>query len=712
MIRQFELVEKVRHYDQNIDEDSLNRAYVFAMKAHGSQKRASGDPYFNHPLEVAGILTQLKLDTASIITALLHDTVEDTDVTLEDVQKNFGDEVAQLVDGVTKLNQLEKKTLEATQAENLRKLVLAMSKDIRVLLVKLADRLHNMRTLDDLKDSGKRRRIAIETLQIYAPLAERIGMHQFKDELENLAFRELHPDEWHAITDRLKRLQTEEKDIIEKTVSSLRDNLAQDGLKAHVYGRQKTPYSIWRKTQKYNISFEDLFDIMAFRVVVDTLPQCYQALGILHSHFSMIPDRFKDFISTPKPNGYQSIHTGIIGPNRQRIEIQIRTQAMHEIAEHGVAAHWRYKQTTDSKTDGKQYRWIRELLDILDQSSGPEEFLEHTKLEMFEDQVFCFSPKGDVYSLPQGATIVDFAYAVHSEVGDHCMGGKVNGRLVPLRTELHNGDQVEIVTTKSAHPSPEWERFVITGKARSRIRRFIRSQQRDQFISLGREILTKTLKQDHITFHEKDVEKILPQFKQATIDDLLANLGSGIIHLHDVVHALVPTPTTPQHPQGVEIKTKPKKTTQGDSIRIQGLIPGMAVHLARCCHPIPGDRIVGIVVTGKGVTLHTNSCKSLEQFKDQPDRWLSVAWDIDEPNNELRYVGRLKIILANKQGSLSTISTIIAKNAANISNIKITYRATDFYEMIVDVDVRNVEHLHILMAALRTSPLVNSVVRS
>ena len=479
MIRQFELVERVKSYDPNADEEALNRAYVFAMKQHGSQTRASGDPYISHPLEVAGILTELKLDGNSIITALLHDIVEDTDCTLADVEQRFGPEISRLVDGVTKLTRLELQSEQTKHAENFRKLLLAMSEDIRVLLVKLADRVHNMRTLHHIESEEKRRRIARETMDIYAPLAERIGMQRFKDELQDLAFEQLNPDGRQSIVARLEFLKQHGEDLPERIIHELQRALAQDGIEAWVTGRKKSPYSIWRKMQRQNVAFEQLSDIMAFRIVVEDIGACYQSLGTLHSRYPVVPGRFKDYISTPKPNGYRSIHTCLLGPERERVEVQIRTAEMHDVAEYGVAAHWRYKQGAQA-VDGRQYRWLRELLDILEHASNPEEFLEHTKLEMFQDQVFGFTPKGDLIALPSGATVIDFAYAVHSEVGNSCVGAKLNGRIVPLRSQLSNGDQVEIITSKAQKPSPDWEGFVVTGKAKACIRRFVRQEQRQQ----------------------------------------------------------------------------------------------------------------------------------------------------------------------------------------------------------------------------------------
>jgi GTP pyrophosphokinase len=483
MMRQYELVERVKSYDPGADEEALNRAYVFSMKVHGSQLRASGDPYFSHPVEVAGILASMKLDSASIITGLLHDTVEDTVATLKDINEMFGDEIARLVDGVTKLSQIELQSDKARQAENFRKLLLAMSEDIRVLLVKLADRLHNMRTLHHVESEEKRKRVARETMDIYVPLAERIGIRDWKDELENLAFRELNTDAHDSVAKRLEFLRSRGGDVIGRVIAELRETLKESDISAEVSGREKTPNSIWRKMQRKNVAFEQLSDIMAFRIIVKSVDDCYRALGVIHNTYRVVPGRFKDYVSISKPNGYRSIHTGVIGPENQRIEIQIRTRDMHEVAEMGVAAHWLYKEGKP-QTEGRQYRWLRQLLEILEHAAEPEEFLEHTKLEMFSDQVFCFSPKGDLYALPHGATPVDFAYAVHSEVGNTCVGAKINGRIVPLRSQLRNGDQVEIITSRAQTPSPTWESFVVTGKARACIRRFVRSQQRSQYVSL------------------------------------------------------------------------------------------------------------------------------------------------------------------------------------------------------------------------------------
>ncbi|MDW3206965.1 MAG: bifunctional (p)ppGpp synthetase/guanosine-3',5'-bis(diphosphate) 3'-pyrophosphohydrolase [Alphaproteobacteria bacterium] len=720
MMRQYELVERVKAYEPGADEDALNKAYVFTVKAHGNQKRASGDPYFSHPVEVAGLLSDKRLDCASIITGLLHDTVEDTEVTIPDINEIFGEEVAALVDGVTKLSQLELQSDRTKQAENFRKLVLAMSQDIRVLIVKLADRLHNMRTLHFIKAPEKRRRIARETMDIYVPLTERIGIRDWQEELEDIAFQELNPDARASIVARLEFLAESGGDVVERVRSALMTNLTEAGLKAEVSGRQKRPYSIWRKMQRQNIGFEQLSDIMAFRVVVDSLEDCYKALGALHGKYSMVPGRFKDYVSLPKPNGYRSIHTGVIGPENRRIEIQIRTRAMHEIAELGVAAHWRYKQTGKpdqegkGSTEGRQYRWLRELLEILENASGPEDFLEHTKMEMFSDQVFIFTPKGDLHALPRGSCPVDFAYAVHTDIGNRCTAARVNGRLVPLRTELRNGDQVEIVTSKAQTPSPAWENFVVTGKARACIRRFVRSVQREQYVRLGKEILDRAFKGAGYEATEKALKGIVQRFDAENAEDIQAGVGEGRINARDVLYAAYP---------GAKEKEKEKKAprpraakeqidpTSGGAIPIRGLIPHMAIHFAKCCHPLPGDRIIGIVTTGKGVTIHNMDCPTLENFSDMPERWLDVSWDQDAVDGSA-FTGRIRAVLLNEPGALAEVTGVIGRDGGNISNLKFTSRSADFFEMLIDIEVVDAKQLNNILAALRASKHVNSVERA
>jgi GTP pyrophosphokinase len=725
MIRQFELVERVQSYDPDADEDMLNRAYVYGLKKHGTQLRASGDPYFSHPVEVAGILAEMKLDTSSIVTGLLHDTLEDTDATRDEIARLFGENIARLVDGVTKLSRLEVQSESTKEAENLRKLVLAMSSDIRVLLVKLADRLHNMRTLQHIKDPLRRKRIARETMDLYAPLASRIGMENVKRELEELAFAELNPDGRASVLARQGYLRERGERLVPQVVAELVKTLKDGGLAAQISGREKMPYSIWRKMQNKNVSFEQLADIMAFRIIVADVAQCYQALGLLHGRYQVIPGRFKDYISVPKPNGYRSLHTGVIGPLGQRIEIQIRTAEMQDQAERGVAAHWIYKEGGPS-TDAPQYAWLRSLIDILDKAPNAEEFLEHTKLEMFQDQVFCFTPKGKLIALPRGATPIDFAYAVHSQVGDTCVGAKINGRMLPLRTQLSNGDQVEIITSKAQTPSPTWERFVVTGKAKAAIRRFVRTRQREQYIQLGRSLLDKTFHEEGYEVTDKGLDGVRANFKQASTDDLIAAVGAGLIGSREVLTAVYPGLKQPRKAGGADVvpisraRNKAAKTTAGrdkkatatGQIAIRGLIPGMAVHFARCCHPLPGDRIVGIITTGKGVTIHTIDCATLESFSEAPERWIDVGWDSVGESAPGVYTGRLKITVANQPGSLSSLSTVIARHEGNISNLRIVNRSMDFFDMVIDVEVADVKHLADITAALRATPAINAVERA
>lgn len=714
------LISQIKTYNPDFDPDPVNRAYEYAKKMHDGQTRSSGEPYYTHPMEVAGLLANMKMDTATIVTAILHDTLEDTKATYEEVKGLFGEEVANLINGVSKLSRIEGQTMEGKQAENFRKLVLAMSEDIRVLLVKLADRLHNMRTLNAIQKLEKRQRIARETIEIYVPLAERIGLHNLKEELEDLCFAQLNPEARESIGNRLSFLRQEGNEVTQEIISELKELMTDSGINAEVTGREKTKYSIWRKMQRKNVSFEQLSDIMAFRIVVANIEQCYGALGIVHSNYPTVPGRFKDYISTPKPNGYRSIHTTVIGPGNHRIEVQIRTKEMQEEADLGVAAHWAYKQggKTERK-DAKEYRWLRDLLEILDQEQRPEEMLENTKLELFQDQVYVFTPKGDLIELPAGSTPVDFAYAVHSGVGDKCVGAKINGRIAPLNTKLNNGDQIDIITAKNQSPSPTWERFVVTGKARSHIRRFVRQQQRDQYSALGKAMLQKIFQQEGYEFTDKAVINVVPQFRMDEVDDLYAGIGQGNLVARDVFRAIFPAHKTPtaKKPTDAEVEQQTIQSRKNEGsgsnkpMPIKGLIPGMAVHYARCCHPLPGDRIVGIVTTGKGVTIHTIDCETLENFADTPERWLDVSWD-DGPDSPEAHVGRLQVTISNVAGALGTLSTVIGKNGGNIINLKITSRSLDFWDMLLDVYVNDTRHLNNIIAALRATPQIASVERA
>jgi len=704
LMRQTTLVDRVKAYDPDADEALLNKAYVYAMKAHGKQFRASGDPYFAHPLEVAAILTDLKLDVESIVTALLHDTVEDTYVTIDDIRREFGDEIAALVDGVTKLSQLELFSERTKQAENFRKLMLAMSEDIRVLLVKLADRLHNMRTIGFIPKPEKRHRIAQETVDIYAPLAGRIGMQNMREELEDLAFAELNPEARNSIVTRLERLETS-RERVARIADHLKRVLAERDIESWVTGRTKRPFSIWRKLKDKQLNFEQLSDIFGFRVIVANLEDCYRALGILHTTWHMVPDRFKDFISTPKPNGYKSIHTTVIGPENQRVEVQIRTQEMHDIAERGVAAHWRYREHVLDKDD-RTIGWLREMVELMEHGNSAEEFLENSRMQMYQDQVFCFTPKGNLISLPRGATPIDFAYAVHTDVGNTAVGAKVNGAHVPLHTPLKNGDQVEIIRTKDATPSPLWEQFVVTGRAKAEIKRFLRHAQHDENVRFGRKILEKAFADEHAELTEKAIAGVAKKLRVAKAEDVYAEVGRGALRASEVLEAVFPElkkdPTRKQRPAFV---ADPRR-----AISIRGLTEGISYRLGQCCHPLPGDRIVGILQPGEGVVIHTIDCGELEKYQDSMADWLDVSWGTHAADGGPS-LARIFVRMKNAPGALGIVTTVIGNNGGNISNLKVVGRNALYFEINADVEVRDLAHLQNIIGALRVNDAVESVDR-
>ena len=704
LMRQAELLDRVRAYEPGADESLINRAYVYAMTAHGKQLRASGDPYFSHPLEVAGILTELKLDVPTIVTALLHDTIEDTHVTYEDVVQRFGTEIADLVRGVTKLSKLELFSERTKQAENFRKLMLAMSEDIRVLLVKLADRLHNMRTLHYIDDEEKRRRIAQETLDIYAPLAGRIGMQNLREELEDLAFAELNSEARNSIVTRLARLDAQSGERIGRIANQLRRELARHGIEAAVQGRAKRPYSIWRKLKDKQLNFEALSDIFGFRVIVKTEDDCYRALGVLHTAWHMIPERFKDFVSNPKLNGYRSIHTTVVGPEQQRVEVQIRTEQMHDRAERGVAAHWRYREHVDEQDPvaANAYQWLREMVELLEKGDSPEEFLEHSRLNLYQDQVFCFTPKGDLISLPRGATPIDFAYAVHTDLGHSTVGAKVNGTHVPLHTPLRNGDQVDIIRTKDQTPSPLWEQFVVSGRARAEIRRFLRHARRDEHARLGRKILEKASADEGVELTPKAMEEVARKLRLARVEEVYAQVGRGALRAGEVLHAVFP-----------EIRRSPARsgrTATGKPISIKGLTAGISYRLGDCCHPLPGDRIVGLMVPGEGAVIHTIDCAELEAAQSSMGDWLDVRWG-GQPGEGDNAVARVRVRVKNSPGSLAVVASVIGNNGGNIFNLKVASRNPLYFEFLIDIEVRDVAHLQNILGALRVNAAVESVDR-
>jgi GTP pyrophosphokinase len=733
-MRQYELVERVKRYNPNADEALLNRAYVYAMRAHGSQKRSSGDPYMSHPLEVAAILTELRLDDATIVAAVLHDTIEDTEATREEIDHLFGHEIGALVEGLTKIKKLDLVSKKAAQAENLRKLLLAIADDVRVLLVKLADRLHNMRTLHYVPPE-KRTRIAEETLDIYAPLAGRMGMQELREELEDLAFRHFSPEAHAMVQARLDEIGARSGPVIDEIERELQARLSAAGIKAVVKGRRKRAYSIWKKMERKSVSFEQLSDIFGFRIIVEDVAACYGVLGVVHTTWPSVPGRFKDYISTPKQNDYRSLHTTVVGPGRQRAELQIRTEQMDRIAEYGIAAHALYKdgRATDKEAlalESRAYEWLRRTIQTLAEGDSPEEFLEHTKLELFHDQVFCFTPKGRLIALPRGATPIDFAYAVHTDVGNTAVGCKVNGRIVPLISELHNGDEVEIVRAQGQVPPAAWESLVVTGKARAAIRRATRAAVRRQYAGLGRQIVERAFERGKKAYSEEKVKAALPRLARSSLEDVMAAVGRGEIFSGDVVKAVYPDykeerVTGPEADKseggwfglkkagGLVFKV-PGKQEEADakrSIPIRGLNGDLPVRFAPNGGAVPGDRIVGILTPGEGITIYPIQSPALTAFDDQPDRWLDVRWDIDDGTPQ-RFPAQIEITALNEPGTLAQVAQIIGDNDGNIDSIAVNGRASaDFREILIDLEVYNLKHLTSIINQLKARSVVSSVRR-
>jgi len=718
-LRQFELIEKVRSYDPTADEALLNRAYVYAMRMHGAQTRASGDPYFAHPIEVAGILTDYRLDTATIVTALLHDVIEDTPVTRKEIDQLFGAEVGELVEGVTKLSKLELSAEHLRQAENLRKFILAISRDVRVLLVKLADRLHNMRTLQYIKSPAKRERIARETLDIYAPLARSIGVHRICTELEELAFEHLNPVARDAIHRRLETLRNEQGGAVSLVSGEIANKLDAAGITARVFGREKHPYSIWRKLQRKSIGFSQLSDIYAFRVIVDTEDDCYRALGVIHRAWPSVPERFKDFISTPKRNNYRSLHTTVVGPRGMRIEMQIRTESMDLVAEEGVAAHWRYKDKTygfdveHQKAQGGRDPLVnlRHLVQVLEHGGDAEELLEHAKLEMFLDQVFVFTPKGRLVSLPSGAMPLDFAYALHTDIGDTTVGVKINGELRPLRTALSNGDVVEIIRGGKPVVPPDWRSLAVTGRARSAIRRHIRQTEKEEFTRLGRVTVAQAFEAAGKALKDVSLRPALDRFAVGGEDELFESVGRGRMTPPQVLEAIFPGLKAAEK----EAASARRRIVDGKGARLYvrggGLTPGVSLHFGECCSPVPGDRIVGIQeADGRGVTVHTIDCGRLAEFEDREELWRDLQWTPEAERNAIA-LARLTATIRNAPGVLGQACTVIGEAGGNIVGLRMHHRQQDYFDVDFDIEVTDARHLTHIAAALRANPSVETADR-
>ena len=697
MIDVEDLIALVRNYNPRSNADLIRRAYAYGMQMHEGQFRKSGEPYFTHPVAVAAILTEQQLDDATIVTALLHDTIEDTKSTYAEVANLFGEDVAELVDGVTKLTNLQLSSTESQQAENFRKLLMAMSKDLRVILVKLADRLHNMRTIRSMKPE-KQAQKARETMEIYAPLAGRMGMQWMREELEDLSFKVLNPEARNSIIRRFLTLQKEAGDVVHKITGDIRAELEKVQIEASVYGRAKKPYSIWRKMQEKDLAFSRLSDIYGFRVICESVADCYRVLGVIHQRWRAVPGRFKDYISQPKNNGYRSIHTTVSGRDGKRVEVQIRTREMHEVAEAGVAAHWSYREGVRARNPFAvdPAKWIASLTERLDEGDH-DEFLEHVKLEMYSDQVFCFTPKGDVVQLPRGATPLDYAYSIHTRIGHSCVSAKVDGIRVPLWTRLKNGQSVEIITAEGQRPQASWIDIVTTGRAKAAIRRSLREEDRGRFVRLGQELARAAFEHVGKKATDKALRTAAKMLGVPDENELLARLGSAELPARKVVETLYPELSL-SAAEEVDI-TRP----------VVGLTDDQIFRRAQCCQPLPGERIVGITYRGQGVVVHAIDCPALEEFEEQPNRWVDLHW----------YAGRhkavntvsLEITIANDAGVLGRICTLIGEQKANISDLRFTERKPDFYRLIVDVDLRDVEHLHMVMTALEAETDVAQVAR-
>ncbi|MEL6168340.1 MAG: bifunctional (p)ppGpp synthetase/guanosine-3',5'-bis(diphosphate) 3'-pyrophosphohydrolase [Pseudomonadota bacterium] len=693
-----DLIARVRTYNPKTNADLIRAAYAYGADMHEGQYRQSGEPYFTHPIAVAGILAEMALDDATLVTALLHDTIEDTRSTYKELSDRFGSEVADLVDGVTKLTNLQLSSSEAKQAENFRKLFFAMARDLRVILVKLADRLHNMRTIKSMRPE-KQAQKARETMEIYAPLAGRMGMQWMRDELEDLAFRVLNSDARQSILRRFVTLQKEAGDVIERITADIRTELDKAGIDADVSGRAKKPYSIWRKMQEKDQSFSRLSDIYGFRIITASESDCYGALGAIHQRWRAVPGRFKDYISQPKSNGYRSLHTTVSGRDGKRVEVQIRTREMHEVAEAGVAAHWAYRdgERAENPFAVDPAEWIATLTERLDSAEDHDEFLEHVKMEMYSDQVFCFTPKGDVVKLPKGATPLDFAYAIHTRIGDGCVGAKIDGIRVPLWTRLKNGQSVEIMTAEGQRPQSTWIDIVATGRAKSAIRRSLKEENRARYVKLGQELARVAFEHVGKKATDKALKTAANQLGVEDREELLAQIGAAEIAARDVVQMLYPD-LIARSEGGIDA-----------AHAVVGLQPDQSFRRASCCQPLPGERIVGITYRGQGVVVHTIDCPTLEEFEDQTERWIDLRWHAGthQPVHNVS----LELTIANGAGVLGRLCTQIGEQRANISDLHFLDRKPDFYRLIVDVELRDMEHLHAIMLALEADSDVASVDR-
>jgi len=700
MIRLNDVIEKVIRYFPEADLSLIEKAYVFSAKVHQGQVRLSGEPYLSHPLAVAAILADMKMDIPTVASGLLHDTVEDTYTTLEEIQGTFGPEIATLVDGVTKISKMTLATREEQQAENFRKMILAMARDIRIVLIKLADRVHNMRTLEHLPQESQVK-IAQETLDIYAPLANRLGIDRIKTELEDLSFRYLHSEEYYDLARKVAKQKEEREKYIEEVSSIISEKLASYGLVGKVSGRPKHFYGIFKKMKAQNLEFEQVYDIIAFRIILESVKDCYESLGIIHSLWKPVPGRFKDYIGMPKANGYQSLHTTVIGPYGERVEIQIRTEEMNRTAEEGIAAHWQYKEgRIFAEKDSKQFAWVRQLLEWQQDLRDPREFMETVKIDLFPDEVYVFTPKGDVKQFPVGSTPVDFAYSIHTQIGHQCVGAKVNGKIVPLRYQLKNGDIIEIVTSPNHQPSKDWLKFVKTSRARTKIRQWIKSEARERSVALGKEICERAFKKYHLDFGKliksEGIKKIVNDLSFQSIDDLMAEVGYGNISSNQIVGKLVPPEKLEtEKKEESRLKRLAKKIRgESDGIQIRG-IQDMMVRFAKCCNPLPGDEISGYITRGRGVTVHTADCTNI--LGSEPQRLIQVSWNLKE---KAVHAVRARVTCNDKKGLLAEISSALASSEVNIIRADVITTEDRKAVCTFELEVNDLKHLQNAFRAL------------
>ena len=704
------LIDKIKVYCPNFDEELVLKAYDLSKYSHKSQSRSSGEPYFSHPLAVAEILIDLKLDAISVIVALLHDVIEDTDVVLEDIEKQFGKKIASLVDGVTKLTKIEHMTSKQRAAENFKKLVIATSHDIRVLIVKLADRLHNMRTINFIKEKEKRVRIAEESLTIYASLAARIGMYKIQDELQDLSFDQINSKTRHYIIDKVSEFKKKRGDLVQRIIKSIINKLSKNISNFEVHGREKTPYSIWQKMKQINVGFDQLYDIIAFRIIVKDISSCYKALGIINTNYSMIPGSFRDFISTPKDNDYKSIHLSILGPESKKIEIQIRTYDMHRTNEMGIAAHWIYKENVTKDEERQQYVWLRELVNLFEHYPSASDALEGHRIQMHDDQVFCFTPGGDIFNLPMGATVLDFAYAIHSDIGNKCISARVNDIISPLRQKLNNGDQIEIITAKDSKPSPQWLQFVVTSKAKVSIKHFVKNERNLEYSKLGKTIIDKFFASEDLRVDDDLLKKNLDKLGKKSLDELYIAIAEKTISRNEVVKALY---SNYEFNKNNSIKYDIKKKTKNSqySVPIQGLVSGMSIHFPRCCFPIPGDQIVGIINVGTGITIHNLACINVGSMSLDSDKVIDVCWKNHNDIKDDLFTVQLVLTVKNVCGSISDVTGTISAQGINISDFRIIIREVDYFEVLIDLQIHNLNELEIAIALLRMSEKIMKVSR-